>query len=274
MRMRLGVHYDPRRGEDDPPDAALLAALLDHAAAAEEAGAAVAWVAERPTEPGALIAAALPVCAALAARTRRLRIGTAVLPLPLHHPLRVAEDAATLDGLSDGRFELGVGLGADAEAAGGFGVAAGERAARLEEAVALIRAAWGEQALAFEGRHHSVSGVEVHPRPAQRPGPPLWIGAGAPDAQRRAARLGTGLWLPPGASPRAFLDAWAEAGRDPAEARVATTCDAASRAEDLLRRCAGAGALDLVVPVPGLGAAAGAALRTLRGLSASQMMHR
>jgi alkanesulfonate monooxygenase SsuD/methylene tetrahydromethanopterin reductase-like flavin-dependent oxidoreductase (luciferase family) len=272
VRIRIGVHYDPRRGAGDAPDDALFAALLQHAAAAEEAGAAVAWVAERPTEEGALIPAALPVCAALAARTRRLRVGTAVLPLPLHHPLRVAEDAATLDGLSGGRFELGLGLGADAEGAGGFGVASGERATRLEEAVALIRAAWQDAPVSFQGRHHSVSKLEVHPKSTQAGGPPLWIGAGAAEAQRRAARLGTGLWLPPGASPRPFLDAWTEAGRDPAAARVARACrdepdDALRDAGDLLCCCAGSGQVDLGVAVHDLGAGADGALLVLRRLA-------
>jgi alkanesulfonate monooxygenase SsuD/methylene tetrahydromethanopterin reductase-like flavin-dependent oxidoreductase (luciferase family) len=271
MRIRIGIHYDVQRGEDLEAEAEL-AALLEHARAAEEAGAEIVWVAERPTQPGALIAAALPVCGALAARTQRVRIGTAVLPLPLHHPLRVAEDAATLDLLSGGRFELGLGLGADAQAAGGFGVARGERTARLEEAVALIRAAWREEPLAFGGDHHGVSGITVHPRPAQPGGPPLWLGAGAPDAQRRAARLGTGLWLPPQASPRPFLEAWSNAGFAAADARVATTCarsapdHAAADAEDALRRCDGAGALDLVVAVSALGCDAGAALLAVRHL--------
>jgi alkanesulfonate monooxygenase SsuD/methylene tetrahydromethanopterin reductase-like flavin-dependent oxidoreductase (luciferase family) len=272
VRIRIGIHYDPWRGAGDAPGSALFAALLEHAEAAEEAGAAVAWVAERPTEEGAWIPAALPVCAALAARTRRLRIGTAVLPLPLHHPLRVAEDAATLDGLSGGRLELGLGLGADAGGAGGFGVVSGERATRLEEAVELIRAAWQDAPFSFQGRHHSVSLLEVHPKPTQAGGPPLWIGAGAADAQRRAARLGTGLWLPPGVSPRPFLDAWAEAGRDPAAARVARAYrgeadDALREAEDLLRGCAGAGQVDLAVAVRGLGAGADAVLPGLRRLA-------
>ncbi|MGI9432642.1 MAG: LLM class flavin-dependent oxidoreductase [Myxococcota bacterium] len=221
MRLRIGVHYDLRLGSQgtDPgePD---LAVLPEHAAAVDAAGGDIVWVAERPTEPDAWIASALPVCAALAVRTKRLRVGTAVVPLLLHHPLRVAEDAATLDALSEGRFELGVGLGGDRAALSSFGIDGEDRAERLEEALELVQAAW-RGPLQFGGRHFQVEGVEVAPQPVRPGGPPVWVGAGAPVSQRRAARLGAGLIFPVGTSPVPFLEAWAAGGRDPADARLA-----------------------------------------------------
>jgi len=221
VRLRIGVHYDLRLGGSgtDPgePD---LGVLPEHAVAVEAAGGDIVWVAERPTEPDAWIASALPVCAALAVRTTRLRVGTAVVPLLLHHPLRVAEDAATLDALSEGRFELGVGLGGDRAALSSFGIEGEYRAERLEEALELVKAAW-QGPLQFRGRHFQVEGIEVAPQPVRPGGPPVWVGAGAPVSQRRAARLGAGLIFPVGTSPGPFLDSWAAEGRDPAEARLA-----------------------------------------------------
>jgi alkanesulfonate monooxygenase SsuD/methylene tetrahydromethanopterin reductase-like flavin-dependent oxidoreductase (luciferase family) len=202
------------------------------------------------------------VCAALAAATERIRLGTAVLPLLLHHPLRVAEDAATLDALSNGRFELGVGLGEDRAALSGFGVEGSERAERLDEALELVQAAW-RGPLAFAGRHFQVEGIEVVPRPVQRGGPPVWVGAGAPAAQRRAARLGAGLILPATVSPAFFLEAWADEGRDPAAVRLAVLLPASARRDPVaavarwlarLPAEAAAAAVDAVLCVSAAGA--------------------
>jgi alkanesulfonate monooxygenase SsuD/methylene tetrahydromethanopterin reductase-like flavin-dependent oxidoreductase (luciferase family) len=156
--------------------------------------------------------AALPACAAAAAATGRLRIATGLLALPLHHPLRVAEDAATLDALSGGRFELGVGLGAEADAFGGFGLDPRERAARFEEALEVVRRAWAEGPVRFEGRHFRCGELEVFPKPLQPGGPPLWLGARSADALVRAARLGAGVALEGEADPRPYLEAWTGAG--------------------------------------------------------------
>jgi len=258
VRLRIGVHYDLRRAEAVEPD---LAVLGDHAAAVEAAGGDIVWVAERPTEPDALIAAALPVCAALAVTTESLRVGTAVLPLLLHHPLRVAEDAATLDALSGGRFELGVGLGGDRAALSGFGIDGAGRAERLEEALELVRAAW-RGPLEFKGRFFQVEGIEVVPRPVSEGGPPVWVGAGAAVSQRRAARIGTGLIFGADTSPGPFLEAWAGAGRDPVALRLAVLLPAVALAEPVatveqclaaLPAAASAAVIDLVFSVSTVG---------------------
>jgi alkanesulfonate monooxygenase SsuD/methylene tetrahydromethanopterin reductase-like flavin-dependent oxidoreductase (luciferase family) len=191
--------------------AGALAALPALAAQAESLGFDLLVVPERLSADGGF-PAALPACAAAAAATARLRIATGLLALPLHHPLRVAEDAATLDALSGGRFELGVGLGAEAEAFGGFGLDLRERAARFEEALEVVRRAWAEGPVRFEGRHFRCGEVEVFPKPVQAGGPPLWLGARSDDAIARAAKLGVGLVLEAEADPRAYLDAWQMGG--------------------------------------------------------------
>jgi alkanesulfonate monooxygenase SsuD/methylene tetrahydromethanopterin reductase-like flavin-dependent oxidoreductase (luciferase family) len=268
---RIGIRYDPRAANDSHASlvddasasethdtkapAAGYAAILDHAAMAERCGVDVLWVAERPFVRGALLPAALPLCAALAERTERVRIATGALPLPLHHPLRVAEDGATVDVVSGGRFELGVGLGEHAEGFDGFGVPIRERADRFEEALDWVRRAWTEETVCGSGGHFEIAEVAVYPRPIQKPHPPLWIAAQAEAAVRRAARLETGLLTDSLDAARRFLAAWAEEGRSRDDARVAWYIDPgdASQGEFEERVAAGlsllAGAnVDIVVP--------------------------
>lgn len=192
-QIRVALRYDPRPEPGAGPVAALYQTLLAHAELAEATGVDLVWLSERPFQRGARMPAALPIAAALVVRTRRLRVGVGPLALPLYHPLRVAEDAATLDALSGGRIELALGLGGESEAFAGFGVSRRERGSRLEEGIALVEAAFGGEPIVFRGEHHTVSDVTVSPRPVQRPGPPLWVGADADVAVERAARLGAGL---------------------------------------------------------------------------------
>jgi alkanesulfonate monooxygenase SsuD/methylene tetrahydromethanopterin reductase-like flavin-dependent oxidoreductase (luciferase family) len=214
--MRVGIRITPEAAGM----ASLLAGLPALAAAAEAAGFDLLVVPERISAAGGF-PAALPVCAAAAAATARLRIATGLLALPLHHPLRVAEDAATLDALSGGRFELGVGLGAETEMFGGFGLDLRERAARFEEALEVVRRGWAQGPVRFAGRHFRCGEIEVHPKPVQDGGPPLWLGARGPDALARAAQLGCGVVLEPDTDPAPYLAAWHASGRARSEARLA-----------------------------------------------------
>src|SRR5688500_12889307 len=114
--------------------------------------------------------------AAIASRTRRIGLGTAVLLLPLHHPLTVAEEGAMVDVLSGGRLILGVGAGYAPEEFAAFGVSIRERGSRMDEAAALIQRLWTEEKVTHEGRHYRIGGATVTPRPVQRPRPPIWFG--------------------------------------------------------------------------------------------------
>ena len=216
--IRVGLRVVPR----DPGDASIPARIVELAREGDAAGLALLAIPER-LGPGG-VPAALPVCAAAAAATRRLAIASAVLPLPLHHPLRVAEDVATLDGIAGGRFELGIGLGADRGALAGFGLDAEDRGGRFEEAIAILRAAWGDGPIQHEGRHFNVDGIEVFPKPARPGGPPLWVGARAESALRRAARLDLGVLVELGTAVGPYLEECAAAG---SQARVAITGAAA-----------------------------------------------
>ncbi len=241
--VRVGLRLDPILEAPEDDSAERLARLADLAEGAESRGIDVLWVAERhgaevgPRDPAAreasaagLIPSAMIFCAGVAVRTRRLRIATGLLPLPLYHPLRVAEDGASLDGLSGGRFELGVGLGGDAGALTRFGVGSDERAARFDEALDVLRLAWQGGPVEFHGRYFQIDGPSVHPRPVQPGGPPLWIGASAPAGQARAAERGAGLVIPMQVDPTPFLDRYAECGHE-APPRLALLADDAARAE-------------------------------------------
>jgi alkanesulfonate monooxygenase SsuD/methylene tetrahydromethanopterin reductase-like flavin-dependent oxidoreductase (luciferase family) len=161
------------------------------------------------------------IAGAIAARTTRLRIGTCLLLLPLHDPILVAEDTATVDLLSDGRFDLGVGLGYRRAEFTAFGIPPSTRGARMEEALQIVSRLLGGESVTFAGRHHDLRDVRISPPAAQRPHPPLWVGAMAPQAIDRAARLGAHYLAGPLELVPHYDDALRRHGRDPAGHRVA-----------------------------------------------------
>src|SRR3990172_9050885 len=136
---------------------------------AEELGYDTVWLTEHHFLEDGYSSALLPIAAAIAARTERIRIGTSVMLLPLHDPLRVAEDAATVDILSNGRLDLGLGQGYRVEEFEGFGISRAERGPRLEEGIGIIRRAFTERNFTHEGRFYQYRNVTVTPEPVQKP---------------------------------------------------------------------------------------------------------
>jgi probable F420-dependent oxidoreductase len=134
------------------------------------------------------------VLTAIASHTTRLRLGTTIFLLPLHHPLRVAEQVATLDEISGGRAVLGVGVGWSPHEYSAYGAKTTERGARIEEALSILRRVWTEEDVAHQGRFWSFPALTLYPRPIQQPRPPLWVAGIALKAIDRAARLGD-AWL-------------------------------------------------------------------------------
>ncbi len=140
----------------------------------------------------------LIVAANVAGRTGTLKVGTNLVLLPLHHPIKVAEDAASLDVMSHGRLILGVGLGYLQRDLATFGIPSKDRVGRFEEAISILRKAWSGEVFSHHGSHYHIPDTQVLPRPSQRPGPPIWTGAVEPPAVKRAGRISDGWITAPG----------------------------------------------------------------------------
>src|SRR5919112_1082286 len=126
----------------------------------------------------------------VAAVTTQLRLGVAVVVMSRRNPALLAREAATIDRLSGGRLTLGVGLGApETEHVTQLGFDVDRRVRRLVEGVGVMRALWARDEASFDGQLYAFSGARVEPKPVQRPGVPIWFGAGREPALRRAARL-------------------------------------------------------------------------------------
>ncbi len=178
---------DPRDPRDD---ADLYADVLDLCAHAETLGFDAAWLSEHHFVDDGYMSALLPVAAAVAARTSILRIGTGIMVAPLHHPLRLAEDAATVDLISRGRLILGLGAGYRDEEFAGMGRAKERLGAAMDNVLEVLRGAWGPEAVRWSADSAPVS---VTPKPYRPAGPPIWVGARTRGGIRRTARWADGL---------------------------------------------------------------------------------
>lgn len=167
-----------------------LAGLVRHAEASGFDG----WFCTEHHQQAGINPSPLITLAALAGQTDRISLGTAVLLPPLYHPVRLASDAAVLDGLSGGRLIVGAGLGyqgADFEA---FGTPIARRVSLLEESIEILKLAWTRERFSFHGRRFELEDVSVVPKPVQSPRPPLWLAGWTEPGVRRAARIGD-AWL-------------------------------------------------------------------------------
>jgi probable F420-dependent oxidoreductase len=180
-----------------------------------------AWVVEQVL--GAIPSLdAVELLAWAAALTERIRLGTAVLLTPVRSPVHLAKSLATVDQLSGGRLDVGVGMGGNAKAYPAYGITPARRVARFNEGIRLMRALWTEPSVTFRGEFWQLENAAMEPKPVQRPHPPLWLGAHHPDALRRAVRWGMGFMGAGSASTATFARELrlvegflAEAGREP-----------------------------------------------------------
>jgi probable F420-dependent oxidoreductase len=226
--MQFGLWYDfrnPPRWER--PWAQLYGQLLDQIAYAEELGYDYIWLSEHHFSDDGYLPSLLTMAAAIAARTKRVKIGTAVLLTPLQNALRLAEDAAVVDLISNGRLVLGLGLGWTPIEFEALDVPIKQRVSRTEEAVEVIKRAWTEDRFTFHGKYHHLENITVMPKPAQQPRPPILIGGGGEGATSRAARIGDGFIGGGGGSGQKlteqFRAALAEQGRDRKDVMISTT---------------------------------------------------
>jgi probable F420-dependent oxidoreductase len=219
-RPRIHVALPQLLGEGESPEL-----VLRYAERAEELGFAGLWSLD--SVPGSATSRVplldgLHLLTTAAAATSSIRLGIAVIVLPARNPVQLAKELATVDRLSGGRLTLAIGIGRKEPTAAALGLPTGHRAQRLEEGVEVLRALWADEEATYEGELYSFKDLRLEPKPLQRPGPPIWFGAGSPPALRRAARIGDG-WLAAGSSPTALfsdnrsvvMDALREFGRDP-----------------------------------------------------------
>jgi alkanesulfonate monooxygenase SsuD/methylene tetrahydromethanopterin reductase-like flavin-dependent oxidoreductase (luciferase family) len=192
--MHFGIFLEERR--PGGTDLAAFQETLTLAEAAEAWGLDGVWLGEIHFNPIRSVSSApLALASFIAARTRRIRIGLAVQVLPLGHPLRIAEEAATVDQLSEGRFDFGIGRSGSPRAYDVLGVPYGESQARFEECLEIIRKAWKGERFSHHGRFYRFDNVLVGPRPYQLPHPPLRMAANSKETFPVVARLGLPLFV-------------------------------------------------------------------------------
>jgi alkanesulfonate monooxygenase SsuD/methylene tetrahydromethanopterin reductase-like flavin-dependent oxidoreductase (luciferase family) len=197
--MRLGLFQNVQWPEPTEQHVQFRNAI-EQTLLAEELGFDSAFFVEHHWTRHGILSSTLAVLAYLAGRTSRIRLGTGVLVLPLHNPARLVEEASTVDLLSNGRLELGVGRGFQWGEFNGFGLSLDESAERFDETLDFILKAWREPgAFSFKGKHWTFNDIAVQPRPLQTPHPPVWVAAGRPDTATRVGRLGLRLQMSSGA---------------------------------------------------------------------------
>ena len=219
--MEVGAFYEfpVRPGGNDADAFSEGFDLIDDA---ERLGLDAFWLSESHCQPGvSVLASPMTIASAIAGRTQRMRIGLAVQVLPLGNPLRIAEDGATVDQISRGRLIFGVGRSGSERAYKAYGIPYEESRDRFTEALDVIRKAWTEPTLSYEGRWYTYHNVSVAPKPYQQPYPEIRIAASSPQSFRRFGQDGFQIFLglrQGGISQlvphvQAYRAAWKEAGR-------------------------------------------------------------
>src|SRR5437016_3586187 len=202
MHVGLVMECDYREGRTQEEAFAEALSIVD---LAEEAGLDGVWLAERhfaaprePTDPGgagipSIASVPLVLAAAIAGRTKRVRLGTGVTVLPLCHPIRTAEEAATVDQISLGRLDFGVGRSGFPRAYQGYGIAYGESRDRFQESLEVILKAWTQHRFSHSGKYFTFNDMIVVPRPYQKPHPPIWVAATTQDTFPLIGGMGLSL---------------------------------------------------------------------------------
>ena len=195
MSFEFGIFHEFPRFPGQT-DAEVFAQSFAQVDAAERWGLDVIWIAELHFLPERSVASApLLIASAIAARTRRIKIGIAVQVLPLCHPLRLAEEVATLDHIGHGRVVFGVGRSGFPHTYEAYGIPYAESRERFAEVLEILKRAWADERFSFEGNFHKFHNVTVVPRPVQKPYPPLRVAATSADSFRAVGALGLPLFV-------------------------------------------------------------------------------
>jgi len=225
--MRFGIFFLL----EQPPwktQEAVYRDALAQAAYAEELGFDAVWLAEHHFSEYGICPSMAVLAGAIAQKTRRLAIGTAVCIIPFNHPLRIAEEWAMVDVLSEGRLDFGVGRGYQPAEYAGFGIPMNESRERFDEALEIIKQAWTLERVTFEGKHYQVRDVAVLPKPVQKPHPKIRIACVSPDTFERVARQGERFLSAPSITPvhlmksayETYKRIWLESGHSVADLEI------------------------------------------------------
>jgi len=193
--MKFGLHYQLPCSSSQS-SVQRYRDTIEQAAHAETLGFESVWPVEQHFNPELSISPApLLMLSAIAERTRNLRLGIAIVLLPLSHPIRVAEEIATLDVISNGRVEFGIGRGSIPTHFSGFGLNQAESRERMLESLEMILQAWTTDHFSFQGKFYSVNNLSVVPKPVQQPHPPVRIAANSPDTFELSGRMGYPIFV-------------------------------------------------------------------------------
>ena len=203
--MKFGLHYQlPCTGTQSPVQR--YRDTIEQAVHAESLGFESIWPVEQHFNPQlSIMPAPLLPLTAVAERTTTLRLGIAIVLLPLSHPLRVAEEIAVVDVISNGRVEFGIGRGSIPTHFSGFGIDQSESRGRMMEALDMIRQAWTSERVSFHGQFYSVDDIAVVPKPVQQPHPPIRAAANSLDTFELMGRLGYPIFVASQVNPYAKM---------------------------------------------------------------------
>lgn len=202
--LRFGLYYDfrnPARWRQ--PSDRLYAEIFDQIVWAEDHGFDDVWLSEHHFIDDGYLPSLLPVAAAIAARTRKIRIGLAVMLMPFQNPVRLAEEIAVVDVISGGRLDLGFGVGYKVEEFEGYGIPTSQAGARTNQSLDIVSRLLTGETVTYKSDYFELNRARITPEPIQKPRPPIWIGGFTQPALRRAARFGDGF-IAPMASPSVY----------------------------------------------------------------------
>ena len=195
MEFGLFVEFPSREGVTQ---AQIFKDSMELIQAAEDSGSEGIWLAEYHFDPGrSVLSAPVTVAGAVAARTKKVKIGLAVHVLPLRNPVQIAEEIATLDHLSDGRLDFGIGRAAFPRIYQGYGFDYSESRGRFDECLEIILRSWTEERFSFKGKFYQYDDLCVVPKPLQKPHPPIRIGATSEDTFELVGRMGYPIFINP-----------------------------------------------------------------------------
>ena len=218
MELTAAIEFDIRDVNDQ---AAAFRDSFEQVDVAEESGFHSIWLAERHFQPQrSVLSSPITVAAAIADRTERVRVGIAVQVLPLNHPIRIAEEAATVDQISKGRFNFGIGRSGLTISYSGYNIPYSESRGRFWEALEVILKAWTTDEFSYEGEFYNFHNVRLMPKPVQKPHPPMRMACASLESFARAGGMGIPIFVNVGfgtfpdlkARIDHFADAWRDAG--------------------------------------------------------------